>query len=217
VLNERVPLCRHRRCTELCTKGNKEGEEVDDVHRHRNWIPRGSGHLWCCEVPQDRQSQQQPRRTMKSAELTTPRGLSQDFCAPVPLCKEHLRCWLWMQCGVQESRPGSAPVIVFSPCQPRLPYQVRLILHVVCTLVPVILLKEHFRGHSNESVALDRTSSQLSEFSSPWRWRQHGPPKRWYPTTRLPGVTIQKNLDFHRRENLKIHNCQICSKPGSGE
>jgi hypothetical protein len=28
--------------------------------------------------------------------------------------------------------------------------------------------------------------------SSPWRWRQHGPPKRWYPTTTLHGVTTQK-------------------------
>jgi hypothetical protein len=23
---------------------------------------------------------------------------------------------------------------------------------------------------------------------SPWRWRQQGPPKRWYPTTSLHGV-----------------------------
>jgi len=28
--------------------------------------------------------------------------------------------------------------------------------------------------------------------SQPRRWRQHGPPKRWYPTTTLHGVTIQK-------------------------
>jgi len=26
----------------------------------------------------------------------------------------------------------------------------------------------------------------------PWRWRQHGPPKRRYPTAVLHGVTIQK-------------------------
>jgi len=25
----------------------------------------------------------------------------------------------------------------------------------------------------------------------PWRWRQHGPPKHWYPTTTLQAVTIQ--------------------------
>jgi len=24
----------------------------------------------------------------------------------------------------------------------------------------------------------------------PWRWRQHGPLKRWYPTTALHGVSI---------------------------
>jgi len=25
--------------------------------------------------------------------------------------------------------------------------------------------------------------------SEPRRWRQHGPPKRWYPTTSVHGVT----------------------------
>jgi len=25
-----------------------------------------------------------------------------------------------------------------------------------------------------------------------WRWRQRGPPKRWYPITTLHGVTTQK-------------------------
>jgi hypothetical protein len=28
--------------------------------------------------------------------------------------------------------------------------------------------------------------------SSRWRWRQHGPPKCWYPTKSLHGVTTQK-------------------------
>jgi len=28
--------------------------------------------------------------------------------------------------------------------------------------------------------------------SSPWRWRHHGPLKRWYPTTAQHGVTILK-------------------------
>jgi len=28
--------------------------------------------------------------------------------------------------------------------------------------------------------------------SSPWRWRQQGPPKRWYLTTIPHGVKIQK-------------------------
>jgi hypothetical protein len=40
-----------------------------------------------------------------------------------------------------------------------------------------------------------------------WRWRQRGPPKHWYPTTTLHGVTTQKNSTFHahRSENLKSH------------
>jgi hypothetical protein len=29
--------------------------------------------------------------------------------------------------------------------------------------------------------------------SSPWRGRQHWPPKRWYPTTTLHGVTTQNS------------------------
>jgi len=29
-------------------------------------------------------------------------------------------------------------------------------------------------------------------FTSPWRWKQHGPPKLWYPTTSLHDVISQK-------------------------
>jgi hypothetical protein len=29
-----------------------------------------------------------------------------------------------------------------------------------------------------------------------WRWRQHGPPKHWYPTISLHGVTIQKTTTW---------------------
>jgi len=29
-----------------------------------------------------------------------------------------------------------------------------------------------------------------------WRWRQHGPPKLWYPTTTLHGVTTQKTWNW---------------------
>jgi hypothetical protein len=28
--------------------------------------------------------------------------------------------------------------------------------------------------------------------TSPWRWRQHGPPNQWYPPTTLHGVATQK-------------------------
>jgi len=28
--------------------------------------------------------------------------------------------------------------------------------------------------------------------ASPWRWRHRRPPKRWYPTTTIHGVTTQK-------------------------
>jgi hypothetical protein len=32
--------------------------------------------------------------------------------------------------------------------------------------------------------------------TSPWRWRQHGPPKRWYLTTSLHGVITQKTTTW---------------------
>jgi hypothetical protein len=35
-----------------------------------------------------------------------------------------------------------------------------------------------------------------SIFISPWRWKQHGPPKRWYPIISLHGYTSQKTATF---------------------
>jgi hypothetical protein len=39
-------------------------------------------------------------------------------------------------------------------------------------------------------------------FNPPWRWRQHGPLKRWYPPTTLHVFTIRKtstlNISFHQ-------------------
>jgi len=35
---------------------------------------------------------------------------------------------------------------------------------------------------------------QLHDFTSTWRWRQQGPPKHWYPTTTVHGITTQKTL-----------------------
>jgi len=33
-----------------------------------------------------------------------------------------------------------------------------------------------------------------------------GPPKPWYPTTTLHGVTKDLDLKYHRRENLRSRN-----------
>jgi hypothetical protein len=38
--------------------------------------------------------------------------------------------------------------------------------------------------------------------SQPTRWRQHGPLKRWYPTTTLHGVTTQKMEAARTSETL---------------
>jgi len=32
--------------------------------------------------------------------------------------------------------------------------------------------------------------------TSLWRRRQYGPPKRWYPTSRIHGTTTQKTSDY---------------------
>jgi len=37
-----------------------------------------------------------------------------------------------------------------------------------------------------------RMTLATSTFTSPWRRRQHGPPKRWYLTTMLYGVATRK-------------------------
>jgi hypothetical protein len=39
-------------------------------------------------------------------------------------------------------------------------------------------------------------------YISPWRWRQHSHPKRWYPTTTLHGVTTQKTPTWIYTEQL---------------
>jgi len=36
----------------------------------------------------------------------------------------------------------------------------------------------------------------LSSGWSEWRWRQQGPPKPWYPTPAVHGITIQKTLTW---------------------
>jgi hypothetical protein len=46
-----------------------------------------------------------------------------------------------------------------------------------------------------------------SQLSSPERWMQHGPLKRWYPTIALQGVTTQKNSNLQSRENFNSRMC----------
>jgi hypothetical protein len=48
-------------------------------------------------------------------------------------------------------------------------------------------------------------------YSSPWWWRQQGPLKRWYNSTRLHGATTQKTAIFSRAANPKFIILNILS------
>jgi hypothetical protein len=40
--------------------------------------------------------------------------------------------------------------------------------------------------------------------SSPWRWRQQSPPKRWYPITTLHGATSLRNSNV-KTDRLNVY------------
>jgi len=65
---------------------------------------------------------------------------------------------------------------------------------------------------------LDLTES--SHFTSPWRWRRHGPPKRWYHTASLHGVTTQKtstwNITAVQASKLEIYHHHLLSQYQTG-
>jgi hypothetical protein len=51
------------------------------------------------------------------------------------------------------------------------------------------------------------TTTQHNIVSQPRRWRQHGPPKRWYPTKTLHGVTNQNTSTSIKTVISKINVC----------
>jgi len=54
-----------------------------------------------------------------------------------------------------------------------------------------------FHGRENSSRGLLGCDAVLLCYGRiSWRWRQHEPPKRWYPTTTPHGVTTQKTSTF---------------------
>jgi len=50
--------------------------------------------------------------------------------------------------------------------------------------------------HAARQKLLAKTYIIKLSFTSPWRWRQYGPLKDFYPTTTLHGVTTQKTCKF---------------------
>jgi hypothetical protein len=52
---------------------------------------------------------------------------------------------------------------------------------------------------------------QMFETDGHSRWRQHGPLKRWYPTTTLCGSHNPEDLDMkhHSRESLSTHHSSL--------
>jgi hypothetical protein len=65
--------------------------------------------------------------------------------------------------------------------------------------------KDHLQGEGGGGMNLwnvgilpqHYTASQPRRPSSGWRWTFHGPLKRWYPITKLHGVTTQKILTLN--------------------
>jgi len=44
-----------------------------------------------------------------------------------------------------------------------------------------------------DAYVLEDYTTSIFRVTSPWRWRQHGPPKHWYPTV-LESNTIYKTM-----------------------
>jgi len=63
-----------------------------------------------------------------------------------------------------------------------------LILHGAWLSTEYVFMALYFVKH-RDHVTFTFTIKQIGK---KLRWRQHGPPKRWYPTTSLHGVTSQK-------------------------
>jgi hypothetical protein len=64
-------------------------------------------------------------------------------------------------------------------------------------------LLAHAITHLNPDLYLYQLS--IHHALQPWRWRQHGPPKHWCPTTKLHGTTTQKTLNYKIQLSLFLY------------
>jgi hypothetical protein len=94
-------------------------------------------------------------------------------------------------------------------------YSSRKCMHIFRILYPHLLSFAKLKFmilslHSNLSVNGVRCAVNfifLYKFPSPWRWKQHGPLKRWYTATTLYDVTTQKMETVWTSETLaSYHN-----------
>jgi hypothetical protein len=80
-------------------------------------------------------------------------------------------------------------------------------------------LKHHcWNLHSEDGGSMDLRNVGIplqhytaSQPTRPWRWRQHGPPKRWYPTTTLQGIITHKTKSYRSRKTTR-YSTLLCAR-----
>lgn len=55
-------------------------------------------------------------------------------------------------------------------------------------------------------IFLRATAKKITKDKQSWRWRQHSPLKRWYPTTTKHVATTQKSMNYKQTAKKKLKN-----------
>jgi len=91
--------------------------------------------------------------------------------------------------------------------------KIQVAVFLVVAPCSVVVRFQRFGGpcclhlHFNLKMEAARSSETLVSYhTSSWRWRQNCPPKRWYPTTTLQCVTIQRTSTWTYNYILPMMN-----------